>query len=152
MKKLALMLAVAGLAACQADTPPAETTADVAADVPSPAAAMNDIADRYYAWTLERFPEQAYFAAVELDRHDGLLDNSPGALAAAQAVEDELLAAVAGILLARDAAIEVPIGDYVKARLEEIAVLEWAIAQDGHDPRAPYYLGCLLYDRRDACS
>ena len=45
MKKLALMLAVAGLAACQADTPPAETTADVAADVPSPAAAMNDIAE-----------------------------------------------------------------------------------------------------------
>jgi tetratricopeptide (TPR) repeat protein len=33
-------------------------------------------------------------------------------------------------------------------RLEEVAVLEWAIAQDGHDPRAPYYLGCLLYDKR----
>ena len=34
------------------------------------------------------------------------------------------------------------------ARLEEIAVLEWAIAEDAHDARAPYYLGCLLYDKR----
>jgi tetratricopeptide (TPR) repeat protein len=33
-------------------------------------------------------------------------------------------------------------------RLEEIAVLEWAIAQDARDPRAPYYLGNLLYDKR----
>jgi tetratricopeptide (TPR) repeat protein len=34
------------------------------------------------------------------------------------------------------------------ARLEEIAVLEWAVAQGPRDPRAPYYLGNLLYDRR----
>ncbi len=34
------------------------------------------------------------------------------------------------------------------ARLEEIAVLEAAIAADATDPRAPYYLGNLLYDRR----
>ncbi len=34
------------------------------------------------------------------------------------------------------------------ARLEEIAVLEWAISQDAEDPRAPYYLGNLLYDKR----
>jgi tetratricopeptide (TPR) repeat protein len=34
------------------------------------------------------------------------------------------------------------------ARLEEIAVLRWAIAEDPDDPRAPYYLGNLLYDRR----
>ncbi len=34
------------------------------------------------------------------------------------------------------------------ARLEEIAVLEWAIAAAPHDPRAPYYLGNLLYDKR----
>lgn len=97
MKKLALIVATACLAACQAEAPPAQETADIAADEPSSVAAMNDIADRYYAWTLERFPEQAYFAAVELDRHDGLLDNSPAALAAAQAVEDELLAAVEAI-------------------------------------------------------
>ena len=54
------------------------------------AAAVNDIADRYYAWQLERLPELAYFRGIEIDRHDGLFDNSPGALAAAQAFENEL--------------------------------------------------------------
>ncbi len=34
------------------------------------------------------------------------------------------------------------------SRLEEIEVLEWALAQDDRDPRAAYDLGCLLYDRR----
>ena len=34
------------------------------------------------------------------------------------------------------------------ARLEEIAVLEFAMRADPRDPRAPYYLGNLLYDRR----
>jgi tetratricopeptide (TPR) repeat protein len=34
------------------------------------------------------------------------------------------------------------------ARLEEIAVLRWAMAEDPDDARAPYYLGNLLYDRR----
>ena len=34
------------------------------------------------------------------------------------------------------------------ARLEEIAVLESAIAADPRDARAPFYLGHLLYDRR----
>jgi tetratricopeptide (TPR) repeat protein len=34
------------------------------------------------------------------------------------------------------------------SRLEEIAVLRSAIAADPDDPRAPYYLGLLLYDRR----
>lgn len=97
MKKLVLIFLAAFIAACQAEQPPADTAADVAADTPSPADAMNDIADRYYAWTLERFPEQAYFAAVELERHDGMLDNSPEALAAAHAIEDELLAAVEAI-------------------------------------------------------
>ena len=39
--------------------------------------------------------------------------------------------------------------DYaMPARLEEIEVLEWAIEQQPSDPRAPYYLGNLLYDRR----
>ena len=88
-----MALATLGLAACQADAPPAE----IAADIPSPADAMNDIADRYYAWTLERQPEQAYFAAIDLDRHDGLFDNSPEAMAAAQAAEDSFQAEVAAI-------------------------------------------------------
>jgi tetratricopeptide (TPR) repeat protein len=34
------------------------------------------------------------------------------------------------------------------ARLEEIAILEAAMAANPKDPRAPYYLGNLLYDRR----
>lgn len=34
------------------------------------------------------------------------------------------------------------------ARLEEIAVLQFAIAANPRDARAPYYLGNLLYDRR----
>lgn len=34
------------------------------------------------------------------------------------------------------------------ARLEEIAVLRGAMQADPRDPRAPYYLGNLLYDRR----
>ena len=34
------------------------------------------------------------------------------------------------------------------ARLEEIGVLETAVLLDPSDPRAPYYLGNLLYDRR----
>ena len=34
------------------------------------------------------------------------------------------------------------------ARLEEILVLEFAIAADTRDARAPFYLGHLLYDRR----
>jgi tetratricopeptide (TPR) repeat protein len=39
--------------------------------------------------------------------------------------------------------------DYaLPVRLEEIAVLKWAIEQDPADPRAPYYLGLLLYDKR----
>ncbi len=39
--------------------------------------------------------------------------------------------------------------DYaMPARLEEIAVLEWAIGQDPSDAHAPYYLGNLLYDKR----
>ena len=34
------------------------------------------------------------------------------------------------------------------ARLEEIAILQGAIAADHDDPKAPYYLGNLLYDRQ----
>ena len=88
MKKIGLILAAQVFAACQSETPPAE----IAADEPSPAAALNDIADRYYEWALDRAPERAYFAAIDLDRHDGLFDNSPEALAAAQEIEDAFLA------------------------------------------------------------
>ena len=53
---------------------------------------VDDIADRYHAHWLERSPEFAYFAGVEVDRHDGLHDNSPEAQATSEAFEDELLA------------------------------------------------------------
>jgi uncharacterized protein (DUF885 family) len=98
MKNYLIIAIAAGLVACQADAPPADITADeIAATESSPADAMNDIADRYYAWTLDRQPERAYFAAIDLDRHDGLFDNSPEAMAAAQAAQDAFLAEVAAI-------------------------------------------------------
>jgi uncharacterized protein (DUF885 family) len=92
MKKFSLAAAALMLAACQAETPPADPAAENAADTLAPADAMNDIADRYYAWSLDRSPERAYFAAIDLDRHDGLFDNSPAALVAAQQAEDVFLA------------------------------------------------------------
>jgi uncharacterized protein (DUF885 family) len=97
IKNHTLFAALFFLAACQAETPQEGLPSVMPAEAPSPVDALNDVADRYHAWTLERFPEQAYFAAVEIDRHDGLLDNSPAALADAQAVEDALLAEVRAI-------------------------------------------------------
>lgn len=93
MRKCLIIGVAIGLAGCQAETPPGE----IAAEAPSPADAMNDIADRYYAWTLERLPEQAYFAAIELDRHDGLFDNSLDALSQSQQTEDAFLAELEAI-------------------------------------------------------
>ena len=63
----------------------------------SAAERIDELADRYYEWALERTPERAYFAGVDIDVHDGLFDNSPEAQLAAEAVEDELLAAVTAI-------------------------------------------------------
>jgi len=62
-----------------------------------PAASVNDIADRYYAWTLRRAPEQAYFSAIDIEHHDGLFDNSPAALSTAEEFEDALLAELQAI-------------------------------------------------------
>ncbi len=55
-----------------------------------PAVSVNHIADRYYAWALQRRPEQAYFSAIDLEHHDGLFDNSPTALSDARQFEDAL--------------------------------------------------------------
>ena len=74
------------VAACQPSAP--QTSAVERVDA---------IADRYYEWTLARNPEQAYFAGVEIDRHDGLYDNSPAAQTAAEAMQDELLAAISAV-------------------------------------------------------
>jgi uncharacterized protein (DUF885 family) len=98
MKQIAILLAAVSLAACQPESNPEETAAeDIAATEMSPADAMNDVADRYYAWAMERAPEIAYFAAIDLERHDGLFDNSPQAQAAAEKVEDAFLAEVEAI-------------------------------------------------------
>lgn len=48
----------------------------------------------------------------------------------------------------RRIAARAPLDYCFPARLEEIAVLQAAIAAEPRDPRAPYYLGNLLYDRR----
>lgn len=48
------------------------------------------LADRYYDFRLSNWPEQAYFYGIEIERHDGLSDNSPEASARQQATEDRL--------------------------------------------------------------
>lgn len=68
-----------------------------AAGAGSDADRVVSVADRFYEFVLRTLPETAYFAGVELERHDGLRDNSPAAIAAMQATEDELLAALDGI-------------------------------------------------------
>ena len=51
---------------------------------------------------------------------------------------------------ARQRARRLPPGPSFAGRLEEIAILESAISADPTDPRAPYHLGNLFYDRRRA--
>ena len=64
----------------------------------STTAIVNRIADRYYAESLERTPEFAYFfAGVELERHDGMSDNGPVALEAEHAAVDEMLAVLRSV-------------------------------------------------------
>jgi len=70
-----------GATACTEQEPPVDA-----------AATVNDIADRYYEQALELAPESAYFAAIDIDRHDGLYDNSPAAQDAAERFADALLA------------------------------------------------------------
>lgn len=77
--------------ACVGTALAADQTATVA---PSSADRINAIADAYYAAILAEQPEQAYFAGVELLRHDGLTDNSPAWLAGWQKREDAWLAAL----------------------------------------------------------
>ena len=84
---LASNLVMLGLCACQAN----DTSSTGAA------VAVNDIADRYYAWTLDRQPEQAYFAAIELDRHNGLFDNSPEAQRQAETDENAFYAEISAV-------------------------------------------------------
>jgi len=90
-----LSLCLLALGACDQPVPaPAETDAQPAVvDTRAAAAAtVTRIADRYYATALELTPEVAYFAGVELPRHDGMQDNSPAGRQAQEAIEDEMLA------------------------------------------------------------
>lgn len=63
----------------------------------SPAQAVNDVADRFYAHVLATTPEIAYFSGIDMDRHDGMRDVSPAAREASDAVIDRLLAEVRAI-------------------------------------------------------
>jgi len=78
-----VLLAIASMTACTEQA--------------TPAANINDIADRYYAWALQRVPELAYFAAIDVEHHDALFDNSPAAQADSEAFEDALLAEILAI-------------------------------------------------------
>lgn len=91
---VSIILAI-GLFACS--KPPSD---DAAAGLDQPAAnnlsddstsVINAIADRYYKETLQRTPETAYFAGVEIERHDGIYDNHPDALRVAEQSIDEML-------------------------------------------------------------
>ena len=81
-----ILKAVSRMSLLAAALLPAGTAADVAASK-----SLNSLADRYYEFRLSTRPEIAYMSGVEIERHDGLYDNSPQALAREQAVEDELL-------------------------------------------------------------
>ncbi len=78
-------LCAAGLAACTDDP----TTTD--APSMDPGSIVDSVADQYYDFTLSRYPETAYFSGIDLDRHDGITDNSPAARLADEAVVDEML-------------------------------------------------------------
>lgn len=84
---MALVAALLTVGACSKEAPES-------APVPAPnfADIVNDVADDYYAHVMATTPEAAYFSGVELERHDGLADNSLEAIAANEAVIDALLA------------------------------------------------------------
>ena len=84
LTRLALLLLFSTLVACSAPRTQPLSATDV----------VEDIADRYYAWALETVPEQAYFAGIHVERHDGLQDLSPAALARLRADEDAFFAEI----------------------------------------------------------
>lgn len=87
MKPVAAAFAALLLAsACSKEAP-----APVTPPAVNPAAVVNEVADDYYAHVMNRTPEAAYFSGVELDRHDGLADNSIEAQAANEAAIDSML-------------------------------------------------------------
>ena len=88
-------------------------------------------------------------ACETLDRVDP--DGASGAapmLAYTRAAFLEWSGKTAAATEARRAARSAPWAYCFPSRLEEIAVLRAAMASDPSDPRAPYYLGNLLFDRQ----
>lgn len=105
MKKLTVLLALSlWLSACQQAPAPSRATSDAETAPNLPAHSTSDserahladrvdaLADRYYQQTLDQTPETAYFAGLELERHDGMEDNSPEARQQARDQADALLA------------------------------------------------------------
>ena len=93
MKLMATVLAallLAGACSQEAETPAPSTA-------PSPVDIVNQVADDYYAHVMTVTPEMAYFAGVELERHDGLTDNSLESTAANDAAIDAMLARLQSI-------------------------------------------------------
>ena len=62
------------------------------AETPDYSATVNAVADAYYAHVIETSPEAAYFSGIDLERHDGLRNNSLAAGAATNAAIDAMLA------------------------------------------------------------
>jgi len=79
------MLLTVGACSNEAPAPASEPT-------PDPADVVNRVADTYYAHVMKTAPETAYFSGVELERHDGLHNNSLEAVAANDAAIDAMLA------------------------------------------------------------
>ena len=69
---------------------PKETAAP--AETPDPSATVNAVADAYYAHVMLRNPEEAYFAGIELERHDGMRNNNLISRDASYAAIDAMLA------------------------------------------------------------
>jgi uncharacterized protein (DUF885 family) len=61
------------------------------------AARVTALADEYVAAFLAAYPEEAEMSGFTLERHDGLTDNGPAALAAWRAREDAWLATLASV-------------------------------------------------------
>ena len=61
------------------------------------AATVTAVADRYYAESLARTPEIAYFSGIDIDRHDGLEDNSLQNRRLAEISIDEMLQQIESI-------------------------------------------------------
>ena len=82
------------LAACSIALPGCEQPKK---DAIGTAAEVSALADRFYSETLARTPEAAYFSGIEIDRHDGMEDNSEQARQLAETSIDDMLSKLVSI-------------------------------------------------------